>query len=368
MFLLRPSRLRAVAASLATGVLAAALLGTAGPAAAAPVVRAIVFPVAGHVTFSDDFGDCRGVNCERSHQGIDLMGPKMLPLVAANDAEVLRTGLDHPLAGNSVVLRDDDGWTYHYVHLNNDTPGTDDGSNPDGKVFGPGIAPGVQVKAGQVVGYLGDSGNAEDTAPHLHFEIRRPDGAPINPYQSLLQARGKPFADVPTGIWYDAAVRWMALEGITTGVGGSSRFEPDRSVTRGEWATFIWRTAGRPDAQAARFADVPEGVYYEDAVRWLRATGLTTGVGGADRYEPDRTIARSELVTMLHRMEGHPAPSADLPRFADVPAGSFFDAAVAWARADGLTTGVGGQDRFDPAGLVTRGQAATFLHRVNGTP
>jgi len=87
-------------------------------------------------------------------------------------------------------LRDADGYQYNYIHLNNDTPGTDDGVGGYSNAFGPGIAQGARVTRGQVVGYVGDSGNAENIGPHLHFEIRLPDGTAIDPYQSLLLAQG----------------------------------------------------------------------------------------------------------------------------------------------------------------------------------
>jgi hypothetical protein len=159
--------------------------GTPTPVAAAEV-RPITHPVhpdhLGKVHWTDTFGAPRSGG--RSHIGVDIMGPKMVPLVAAVNGTV--TWIRHDsVRGNNLEITDADGWRYHYVHINNDTPGTDDGANLYELAFGPGIARGVQVRAGQVVAYLGDSGNAESTAPHLHFEILRPDGSAINPTPSV---------------------------------------------------------------------------------------------------------------------------------------------------------------------------------------
>ena len=149
-------------------------------------VREITFPVVGPVTYSDTFGACRGSRCSRSHKGADLFGPKLLPLVAAADGTITfvrrsATGT----AGNTVIMRDDEGWRYLYLHINNDSPGTDDGANPQAWILPNRLRVGDRVEAGDVIGYLGDSGNAERTPNHLHFEIQPPGEGSINPTPSL---------------------------------------------------------------------------------------------------------------------------------------------------------------------------------------
>lgn len=145
----------------------------------------MMFPVDGDYEYEDNYGACRGTNCSRSHEGIDIMADKMTPVVAVAPGTV---GLIRDQReGNCCLLAidHDDGWRTWYIHLNNDTPGTDDGL---GWGFADGIARGVRVEAGQVVGYVGDSGNAETTPPHLHFELIRPDGIEVNPYPHLQAA------------------------------------------------------------------------------------------------------------------------------------------------------------------------------------
>ena len=153
----------------------------------APVVRAMTFPVAGGVKFSDTHGAPRSGG--RSHQGQDLMGPKMTHLLAANDGTV--TALRHDSSGlscNSLTITDADGWKYVYIHLNNDRPGTDDGANIFDQAFVKGLRRGSIVRAGEHIAYMGDSGNAEDAGSHLHFELHRPDGTVVNAYPSLKAA------------------------------------------------------------------------------------------------------------------------------------------------------------------------------------
>ncbi len=173
-------------------ILVLAILATGMPDAGAledPEFRELQFPVDGVAQFSDDFGDPRSGG--RTHEGNDLMGTKMQKLVAVVDGTVTTAKLDASgLAGNMLTIKDAEGWQYRYIHLNNDTPGTDDGLNPIDGVFAPGIVAGSKVKAGQHVSFLGDSGNAEGTAPHLHFEMRKPDGSALNPWTSLRLAKG----------------------------------------------------------------------------------------------------------------------------------------------------------------------------------
>src|SRR3546814_10362741 len=74
--------------------------------------------------------------------------------------------------GYRLTVAGDDGRTYSYVHLNNDTPGTDDGRGTANQAYAPGVAQGKRVERGQHIAFMGDSGNAEATQAHLHFSIR----------------------------------------------------------------------------------------------------------------------------------------------------------------------------------------------------
>jgi hypothetical protein len=160
--------------------------GSGGVDATGRSVRPIVFPVDGDVTYTDSWLDPRGGG--RSHLGVDMMGVRLMPLLAARDSCVTTLDYGGPGGSNYLVLTDAEGWEYRYIHINNDSPGTDDGQNPPAWAFADGLRQGDCVAAGTHVSFLGDSGNAEGATPHLHFEIRRPDGIWINPYWSVQAA------------------------------------------------------------------------------------------------------------------------------------------------------------------------------------
>lgn len=157
--------------------------------ASAQTVRPILFPVQGDYTFRDDWHEPRGGGT-RLHLGNDIIAAKMTPLVAVTDGIVSFVARPEARWGYEVEIQDSEGYSYSYLHINNDTPGTDDGMGGEANAYPPTIQRGVTIARGTIIGWVGDSGNAEDTVPHLHFEIRDPSGAHINPYPSLLAASG----------------------------------------------------------------------------------------------------------------------------------------------------------------------------------
>ena len=169
-------------------LIAAAFLMIPVSVQAAPTstVRTIAFPTDSALSFTDNYGDPRSGH---SHIGIDILGPKMTPLYAAVSGYVHYIVIPEASYGYEIVLADDEGWTYHYIHMNNDTPGTDDGNGGPEHAYAPGLRRGVAVQKGQLIGWMGDSGNAETIASHLHFEIHAPTDEPINPYPSLIAAQ-----------------------------------------------------------------------------------------------------------------------------------------------------------------------------------
>jgi len=155
------------------------------PTAAHAETRDVRFPVIGPVWFSDDFGAPR---VGHTHIGNDIFGVKGQPLVAAVSGTIKFVPSPEPSYGYYVEIEAPDGWTYHYLHINNDRPGTDDGRGGEMFAYAPDVKRGNTVTAGQLIGWMGDSGNAESTPAHLHFEIHDPNDAPINPFDTLYYA------------------------------------------------------------------------------------------------------------------------------------------------------------------------------------
>ena len=172
-----------------------AVVGIGAPDAAASqlgelVAYPLTFPVDGDHHFTDTFwaGRSHGI-----HHAQDIMADKMTPVVAAAAGTIAFVNWSNnprdlnPERCCTLAIRHDDGWESWYIHLNNDTPGTD-----DGRAWGiaEGIVPGGHVDAGQLVGWVGDSGNAESTPSHLHFELRDPRDVIVNPFDALRAAGG----------------------------------------------------------------------------------------------------------------------------------------------------------------------------------
>ena len=170
------------------------------------------------------------------------------------------------------------------------------------------------------------------------------------------------FYDVPNGAYFYEAVKWAVENGITTGV-GNDLFAPEQPCTRSQIVTFLWRAAGSPEPKstAAGMTDVVPGSYYAKAVAWAVENGITTGTAEGT-FSPDATCTRAQAVTFLARAQN--AKATGKTAFSDVPADSYFADAVAWAQANGVTTGTS-ETTFSPDNDCTRAQIVTFLYRAN---
>jgi hypothetical protein len=166
--------------------------------APAPRARTIVFPVVGPSRFTDDYGDPRG---NGRHEGNDVMAPKKALAVAAEAGKV-KFWTTSGRAGCMLYLYGKSGTAYLYVHLNNDLTTKNDnrGRCVAGVAYARGLRSGDVVAAGQPVGYVGDSGDADGIATHLHFEMHPGGKGPVNPYPHLRKARRLLFAAPPQAI------------------------------------------------------------------------------------------------------------------------------------------------------------------------
>lgn len=162
------------------------------------VVDGLVFPVAGMAHFIDSWGFPRltGTVQQHWHEGIDIMAPTGRELVATEAGVINKVGTAG-LGGARLWLMGDSGTDYYYAHLSG---------------YAEGIADGVRVQAGQIVGYVGDTGGAAGGPPHLHMQIHPGGGDPVNPFPVLAAAWGD--LEVPS--------QQDALAGEATVLAGSS--------------------------------------------------------------------------------------------------------------------------------------------------
>ena len=174
--------------------------------------KPIVFPIVGAAKYFDDWGDPRG---QGRHAGNDILTTWRSPAVAAEDGKI-RLHTTSSRAGCMLYLYGASGTTYLYIHLNNDLTAKRDnrGTCVPGIAYAKGLKTGSRVKAGQLIAYNGDSGDAEGIY-HLHFEVHPNDGVDVNPRPYLNEARRLLFAVQPT-----AKPVTIGLKGTVTSAGG----------------------------------------------------------------------------------------------------------------------------------------------------
>ena len=171
-----------------------------------------------------------------------------------------------------------------------------------------------------------------------------------------------PFVDVSENAYYSQAVLWAVENGITNGTSATT-FSPDLLCTRAQMVTFLWRTAGEPEAATDDnpFTDVEEGTYYYEAVLWAVEKGITNGTS-ADEFSPDAVVTRAQVVTFLWRAADCPEDDAE-SAFTDVAEDAYYAEAVNWAADNGIAFGTA-EDTFSPENGCTRSQSVTFLYRA----
>ncbi len=176
---------------------------------------------------------------------------------------------------------------------------------------------------------------------------------------------GLPFTDI-AGHWGAEAIQYVCGAGLMNGIGGSL-FDPDGTLTRGMMATILHRMAGSPEADGkSRFSDVAEGSWYSDAVAWAAASGIVKGFEDGS-FRPEQKVTREEIAVMLRRYADHwqldTGKTADLSTFRD--AGTVSD----WAKVDLAWANAEGlitgkaNGILEPGGDATRAEAATIIMR-----
>lgn len=194
------------------------------------------------------------------------------------------------------------------------------------------------------------------------YSFTMPDGKVEVKAVFAKKVETSPFGDVSADAYYYKAVQWAQEKGITDGI-SSDLFGPKQPCTRSQIVTFLWRAAGSPEPKstAAGMTDVVPGSYYAKAVAWAVENGITSGTAEGT-FSPDATCTRAQAVTFLARAQN--AKATGKTAFSDVPSDSYFADAVAWAQANGVTTGTS-ETTFSPDNDCTRAQIVTFLYRAN---
>lgn len=208
----------------------------AGTAHAA--VPRLDFPVIGVAQHIDDFGDPRSSG--RSHEGNDIMAKRRTPVVAVESGSVYKPSWSS--SDCALVLEGASGTDYRYLHLNNDltTSNDNDGGCRNGVSFAGDLPKRKDVKkavaVGQLIGYVGNSGNADATSPHLHFEVR-PGSSAVDPYEHLRKARRLLFA-VPGSV---TSLRLSLSGRFSSAADGVLELNVSRTYVRKKWRSVPTR-------------------------------------------------------------------------------------------------------------------------------
>ena len=179
--------------------------------------------------------------------------------------------------------------------------------------------------------------------------------------QSAASVKTNPFTDVSEKSYCYDAVMWASGAGVAGGTTDTT-FGPKEPCTAAQAITFLWRAAGSPEPSSAQspFDDLDPEAYYYKAVLWAAEHDITMGTT-EKTFSPDKTVSRSQFITLLYRTFGGAERVEENP-FKDVPADSYYRDAVAWAYAAGVTRGTTATT-FEPLRSCDRGQIVTFLYR-----
>lgn len=173
---------------------------------------------------------------------------------------------------------------------------------------------------------------------------------------------GLPFVDVNSGTWYYDAVSFVYNKGIMNGV-TSTTFEPNSTITRGMVVTMLWRMAGEPYVSGGSFSDVASGRYYSTAVAWAAKNGIVDGYSSTV-FGVNDPVTREQFATILYRYAkymGYSTTGSSLTGYYDANSvSSWARDAMGWAVKNGIITG-SGNSRLNPTGTASRAEVAQMF-------
>lgn len=173
------------------------------------------------------------------------------------------------------------------------------------------------------------------------------------------------FVDVPANAWYANAVNTAAAKGLMNGT-GNNKFEPLKTVQRSQVAAIVWNIEGAPAVTGTTpFTDVAADAWYAQAVTWAYQNKVVSGTS-ATTFAPNQNITRQDFAVVLYNKAGKPAASADLSKFVDASKiNSWAQDAVKWAVSKGIING-NDKNELNPTGTLTRAEAASIIVKYVG--
>lgn len=209
---------------------------------------------------------------------------------------------------------------------------------------------------------------AGDTRATIRFDVysgkTKIDSGSVT-FSIKSRTSSRVFTDVTyanTGSWSADSVDFMYANGLIYGT-GKNKFNPNGTMTRGDLVLILYRLAGEPSVSSIKnpFTDIKSSDYYYKAVLWAYANNVVNGTGGST-FSPKAAVTREQLATILHRYSGSPSSSIRLGSFTDASSvSSYATNAMKWAVGKGIITGSG--TKLDPRSSATRAQVAAMLHR-----
>ena len=183
-----------------------------------------------------------------------------------------------------------------------------------------------------------------------------------NPVSVENAGRKTPFDDVPAGVYYEDAVAWAAAQGITLGT-TETTFSPNNTTTRGNVMTFLWRWAGqaKPNNEGSPFSDVAETSYCYSAVQWAVGREVSNGTTQST-FSPNSLCSYAHVLTLLWRFMGNPVPAGTGTLAGKYP-GRYYQNAVVWAEEHGLLESC--LTGFSPVNPCPRSDVVQFLYLMN---
>ena len=185
-------------------------------------------------------------------------------------------------------------------------------------------------------------------------------------YTVIIEPLENPFVDVVEGKYYYDSVLWAYYhDPRITGGTDDTHFSPNKTCTREQIVTFLWKAKGAPEPKSNEnpFTDVKSNKYYYKAVLWAVENGITGGVTKT-AFGVGQPCKREQAMTFLWKAMGSPGIlSSTLNPFTDVKEGKYYYTAVLWAVENGVTGGTT-KTTFGVGKTCTRGQIVTFLYKA----